>query len=85
MGKKWVYLFTEGNADMRELLGGKGAMRAGGAADDRAVEVRAVDGHVRVAQTAERVVVRVAVFVSRAAADDGVLGLRLIQQAVARA
>ena len=22
--KKWVYLFTEGNADMRELLGGKG-------------------------------------------------------------
>ena len=25
MGKKWVYLFTEGNADMRELLGGKGA------------------------------------------------------------
>ncbi len=23
--KKWVYLFTEGNADMRELLGGKGA------------------------------------------------------------
>ena len=22
---KWVYLFTEGNADMRELLGGKGA------------------------------------------------------------
>ena len=25
MSKKWVYLFTEGNADMRELLGGKGA------------------------------------------------------------
>ncbi|MCI8790498.1 MAG: pyruvate, phosphate dikinase, partial [Lachnospiraceae bacterium] len=25
MMKKWVYLFTEGNADMRELLGGKGA------------------------------------------------------------
>ena len=25
MAKKWVYLFTEGNADMRELLGGKGA------------------------------------------------------------
>ncbi len=25
MGKKWVYLFTEGNANMRELLGGKGA------------------------------------------------------------
>ncbi len=23
--KKWVYLFTEGNADMRKLLGGKGA------------------------------------------------------------
>ena len=25
MSKKFVYLFTEGNADMRELLGGKGA------------------------------------------------------------
>ncbi|MEE0807105.1 MAG: pyruvate, phosphate dikinase [Acutalibacteraceae bacterium] len=25
MGKKYVYLFTEGNASMRELLGGKGA------------------------------------------------------------
>jgi len=25
MQKKYVYLFTEGNADMRELLGGKGA------------------------------------------------------------
>ncbi len=25
MTKKWVYLFTEGNADMRNLLGGKGA------------------------------------------------------------
>ena len=25
MDKKWVYLFKEGNADMRELLGGKGA------------------------------------------------------------
>ncbi|MBR4360834.1 MAG: pyruvate, phosphate dikinase [Clostridia bacterium] len=25
MGKKYVYLFTEGNATMRELLGGKGA------------------------------------------------------------
>ena len=25
MGKKFVYLFKEGNADMRELLGGKGA------------------------------------------------------------
>ena len=25
MAKKWVYLFTEGNAGMRELLGGKGA------------------------------------------------------------
>ncbi len=25
MANKWVYLFTEGNADMRELLGGKGA------------------------------------------------------------
>ncbi len=25
MAKKWVYLFTEGNASMRELLGGKGA------------------------------------------------------------
>ena len=23
--KKWTYLFTEGNAGMRELLGGKGA------------------------------------------------------------
>ena len=22
---KWVYLFSEGNASMRELLGGKGA------------------------------------------------------------
>ena len=25
MGKKYVYLFTEGNGSMRELLGGKGA------------------------------------------------------------
>lgn len=25
MAKKWVYLFSEGNASMRELLGGKGA------------------------------------------------------------
>ncbi len=25
MARKWVYLFTEGKADMRELLGGKGA------------------------------------------------------------
>ena len=25
MSKKYVYLFTEGNANMRELLGGKGA------------------------------------------------------------
>ena len=25
MGKKYVYLFSEGNANMRELLGGKGA------------------------------------------------------------
>ncbi|MBQ7681914.1 MAG: hypothetical protein IJT31_06860, partial [Oscillibacter sp.] len=25
MGKKYCYLFTEGNADMRKLLGGKGA------------------------------------------------------------
>ena len=25
MVKKWVYLFSEGNADMRDLLGGKGA------------------------------------------------------------
>ena len=25
MSKKYVYLFKEGNADMRELLGGKGA------------------------------------------------------------
>jgi pyruvate,orthophosphate dikinase len=25
MAKKWVYLFTEGNKDMRDLLGGKGA------------------------------------------------------------
>ena len=24
-GRKWVYQFTEGNAQMRELLGGKGA------------------------------------------------------------
>jgi phosphoenolpyruvate synthase/pyruvate phosphate dikinase len=23
--KKWVYLFREGNANMRDLLGGKGA------------------------------------------------------------
>ena len=23
--KKWVYLFSEGDANMRELLGGKGA------------------------------------------------------------
>ena len=28
MSKKYVYLFTEGNASMRELLGGKGANRA---------------------------------------------------------
>ena len=26
--RKWVYMFTEGNASMRELLGGKGANRA---------------------------------------------------------
>ena len=25
MAKKWVYLFSEGNKDMRDLLGGKGA------------------------------------------------------------
>ena len=25
MARKWVYLFTEGKAEMRELLGGKGA------------------------------------------------------------
>ena len=25
MSKKYVYLFTEGNKDMREVLGGKGA------------------------------------------------------------
>ena len=25
MSKKWVYLFSEGKADMRNLLGGKGA------------------------------------------------------------
>lgn len=25
MAKKWVYMFKEGNANMRELLGGKGA------------------------------------------------------------
>lgn len=25
MAKKWVYLFSEGNATMRNLLGGKGA------------------------------------------------------------
>ena len=24
---KWVYLFSEGNATMRDLLGGKGAKR----------------------------------------------------------
>ena len=28
MSRKWVYLFTEGNANMRELLGGKGAYLA---------------------------------------------------------
>src|SRR5205823_6954409 len=27
--KKWVYLFEEGSADMRDLLGGKGAGVAG--------------------------------------------------------
>ena len=26
MSKKYVYLFSEGNADMRELLGGKGTV-----------------------------------------------------------
>jgi pyruvate,orthophosphate dikinase len=26
MSHKYVYLFTEGNAKMRELLGGKGAI-----------------------------------------------------------
>ena len=25
MANKWVYLFSEGNANMRNLLGGKGA------------------------------------------------------------
>ena len=25
MATKWVYMFKEGNADMRNLLGGKGA------------------------------------------------------------
>ena len=25
MATKWVYMFTEGNATMRNLLGGKGA------------------------------------------------------------
>ena len=25
MGKKFVYMFSEGNGSMRELLGGKGA------------------------------------------------------------
>ncbi len=25
MARKWVYLFTEGSADMKNLLGGKGA------------------------------------------------------------
>jgi pyruvate,orthophosphate dikinase len=25
MGKKWVYLFSEGDESMRDLLGGKGA------------------------------------------------------------
>ena len=25
MARKWVYMFTEGNATMRNLLGGKGA------------------------------------------------------------
>ena len=29
MGKKYCYLFKEGNASMRELLGGKGANLAG--------------------------------------------------------
>ena len=29
MAKKYCYLFTEGNAQMRELLGGKGANLAG--------------------------------------------------------
>jgi len=28
-GHKWVYLFEEGSAEMRELLGGKGAGCAG--------------------------------------------------------
>ena len=28
MANKWVYLFSEGNANMRELLGGKGATPA---------------------------------------------------------
>ena len=30
MSKKYVYLFSEGNATMRELLGGKGASQPGG-------------------------------------------------------
>ena len=30
MSKKYVYLFSEGNANMRELLGGKGAVRVHG-------------------------------------------------------
>lgn len=30
MDKKFVYLFSEGNAQMRELLGGKGANLAAG-------------------------------------------------------
>ena len=29
MDKKYVYLFKEGNASMRELLGGKGASTLG--------------------------------------------------------
>ena len=28
MATKWVYMFTEGNADMRNLLAGKGAKLA---------------------------------------------------------
>ena len=27
MNKKWVYLFSEGDATMRDLLGGKGGRR----------------------------------------------------------
>ena len=37
MSQKYVYLFSEGNGKMRELLGGKGANLAG---DDRCMACR---------------------------------------------